>query len=168
VGVGLAAIGLAVAAAAFVVPLGLSVGLGAVFFVVSIGAFLEERTGFYVYAYAAGVASTLLANAGLAAIGAPSVSIAWANCLGQSVSVTLMAILAQRVHPLPYPFRQGVAVLVIAAATGAIAGLRPPAWSAGQTALACLLLTAIAAAWVWFGVLNSAERDGLRLRVVRR
>jgi O-antigen/teichoic acid export membrane protein len=157
-----------VVAAEFVVPLALSVGLGAVFFVVSIGAFLEERTGFFVYAYAAGVAATLLANAGLAAVGAPSVGIAWADCLGQAVSVTLMAVLAQRVHPLPYPFRHGVAVLVIAVATGVVAGFRPPAWSGGQTALACLLLTAIVVAWVWFGVLDSAERHGLRLRVVRR
>ena len=154
-----------VAATAYVLPLGLSIVLATIFFVVSIGAFLEGRTAFNLYAYVAGVAVTVALNVLLVALRTPPVGIAWANCFGQAASVTFMAWLAQRVHPVPYPFARGAVTLVAAGAVGLlISGWAP---GAGVVPVAGVLaaLTAAVGVWTWLGVLSPSERRALRLRL---
>lgn len=102
-------------AAIFVGPLALSAGLGAVFVVVAIGSVMEGRSLHNLAAYTGGIGITLAANVLLAVAGAPPLAIAWANVLGQAAAVVLMATLSQRVHPLPYAFAHGAAILVAAA-----------------------------------------------------
>ena len=145
----------------FVAPLGLATALGAVFFVVSIGAFLAERTVFNLYAYAAGVAVTIAANVALVLLGVPPVGIAWANCAGQATGVVLMASLSQRVHPIRYPFVESALVLAAAGAAGSWLAARPPETTAGVLA-AMGAVAASAMAWAWFRVLTPPERGWAR------
>lgn len=145
----------------FVAPLGLATALGAVFFVVSIGAFLAERTVFNLYAYAAGVAVTIAANVALVLLDVPPLGIAWANCAGQATGVVLMASLSQRVHPIRYPFAESALVLAGAGAAGSWLAARPPETPAGLLA-AMGTVVVIAGTWVWLRVLTPAERESAR------
>ena len=153
-----------VGATDYVLPLGLSIVLATIFFVVSIGAFLEGRTAFNLYAYVAGVAVTLALNVLLVALRTAPVGIAWANCFGQAASVTFMAWLAQRVHPVPYPFLRGVATLAAAAGVGLAISAWAPGAGPGAVAGVLAALSGATALWVWFGVLSPVERRALSFR----
>ena len=153
------------ASAIFVGPLALSYGLNAVFFVVAIGSVLEGRSLHNLTAYMSGMAVMVGANVVLAAVAAPPVAIAWANCGGKVVAAVIVAILSQRVHPVPYPFMKGLAVLLAGAAVvallgGTIQGLGPAA-----VAGLGLGLTAAFAAWCWYGLLGPPERRLLAARI---
>ena len=157
-----------VGATAYVLPLGLSIVLATIFFVVSIGAFLEGRTAFNLYAYVTGVGVTLALNVVLVALETAPVAIAWANCFGQAASVTFMAWLAQRVHPVPYPFLRGAVTLAAAAGVGLLIARWAPEAGIGSVTGTLAALTAAAGLWGWFGVLSPAERRALRLRLGHR
>ncbi len=143
----------------FVGPLALSAGLGAVFVVVAIGSVMEGRSLHNLFAYVGGLAVTLTLNFGLAAVDAPPLAIAWANVAGQASAVVLMAILSQRVHPLPYPFLRGFLVLAGAAMLIPLVAHATAATSAlGGVAIALLLVLAGATA-VWWLLLDRATRQ---------
>lgn len=146
------------ASAIFVGPLALSYGLNAVFFVVAIGSLLESRSIHNLAAYTGGLAVMLGVNFVVAGIGAPPVAIAWANCAGRVVAVAMMAVLSQRVHPVPYPFFKGGLVIVVAAMALAMLGPGVQTLSPGAIFALCLALTAAFVAWSWFGVLEPPER----------
>ena len=146
----------------FVPPLALSATLGAVYFVVCIGAFLEGKSLFNLLAYVSGIGVTVVANILLVAVGAPAVGIAWANCGGQAAAVVCMAILSQRVHPIPFPFLRTALLLaaggVVAVAGGAVAPVMAPAALAG----AALVVIAAFGLAGWYAILLPAERRALR------
>jgi O-antigen/teichoic acid export membrane protein len=154
-------------AAIFVGPLALSAGFGAVFFVVAMGSVFEGRTVHNLIAYSLGVGVTIALNLVLAAADAPPVGIAWANCLGQGTAVACMAALAQRVHPIPYPFVQGTAVITVAALATGLVGRATSGWGVATIVGAEAALAVACAAWVWFGVLDGRERARLAARARR-
>ncbi|HEX6645520.1 MAG TPA: oligosaccharide flippase family protein [Gemmatimonadales bacterium] len=154
-------------AAIFVGPLALSAGLGAVFFVVAIGSVLEGKSLHNLTAYAIGLGATVVLNIGLARIGTPPIGIAWANCAGQALAVACMAGLAQRVHPVPYPFGRG-AVILLAAVPLCVFGARAGGpISVLALGAALLAVTAGFAGWLWVGVLDASGRARLRALVTR-
>jgi O-antigen/teichoic acid export membrane protein len=153
-----------VGAAIFVGPLALSTGLGAVFFVVAMGSLFEGKSLHNLVAYGVGIGTTVVLNLVFLARGAPPIAIAWANCLGQAAAVACMAILSQRVHPIPYPFLRGVLVMLLAAGAAVLAAQAVPGWSLGAVAVAQLGLGAVFVAWLVFGVLEPAERSRLLAR----
>jgi O-antigen/teichoic acid export membrane protein len=146
----------------FVPPLALSATLGAVYFVVCIGAFLEGKSLFNLLAYLSGIGVTVIANLVLVGLGAPAVGIAWANCGGQAAAVVCMAILSQRVHPIPFPFARTAVLLagggLVAVAGGALAPTMAPGALAGA-ALGVMAAFGLAA---WYAILLPAERRALR------
>jgi O-antigen/teichoic acid export membrane protein len=156
------------ASAIFVGPLALSYGLNAVFFVVAIGSVLEGRSMHNLTAYVGGLTVMVITNFVLAGIGAPPVAIAWANCAGTAVAAVIMALLSQRVHPVPYPFLKGA--LVLAAAAVAVALLGPVVQRLSPLAVLTvgLALTAAFAGWSWFGMLAPGERRLLAARISGR
>lgn len=156
------------ASAIFVGPLALSYGLNAVFFVVAIGSLLEGRSIHNLIAYVGGLAVMLAINFVLAGIGAPPVTIAWANCAGRVVAVVTMAGLSQRVHPVPYPFLKGSLVIVAAAVAVALLGAGVQNLSPVALIGLGLALTAAFIAWSWFGVLELPERRLLMARFGNR
>ena len=78
-----------------------------------------------------------------------------------------MAWLAQRVHPIPFPFARGVALLAGAALAAAMIGRHVPGWSGAAVLAAAALLALICALWLWLGVLEPAERARLLARGAR-
>ncbi len=155
-------------AAIFVGPLALSAGLGAVFFVVAIGSVLEGKSLHNLVAYGMGLGATVLLNLVLARLGTPPLGIAWANFAGQAVAVVCMTVLAQRVHPVPYPLVSGAAVLLAAVPLctfGAQAGgpLTPL-----QLAGALGVITAGFVAWLWLAVLQADDRRRVRELLAQR
>lgn len=147
-----------IGAAIFVGPLALSTGLGAVFFVVAMGSLFEGKSLHNLVAYGVGIGTTVVLNLVFLARGSPPIAIAWANCLGQAAAVACMALLSQRVHPIPYPFIRGVLVMLLAAGAAVLAGHAVPHWSLGTVAAAQLGLGAAFVGWVVFGVLEPSER----------
>ena len=156
-------------AGAVVAPLALSAVLGAVYFIVSIGAFFEGRSLRNLAAYLAGVGVTLALDVAFTSAGAPPVAIAWANCGGQAAAVACMAVLAHRVHPIPFPYATTAAAIGAGAALATLAARAAPAL--GLPALASLLLaTAVTFGLVtWFAIFQPAERRAIQaLRRVPR
>ena len=145
-----------------VAPLALSALLGAVYFIVSIGAFLEGRSLRNLAAYATGVGVTLVLDLALTSAGAPPVAIAWANCGGQAAAVTCMAALSHRVHPIPFPYAGAAAAIGVGAALTAAAAAAAP--TLGLPALALLLLATPAAFGLvtWFAIFQPAERRAIQ------
>ncbi|HEU5049233.1 MAG TPA: lipopolysaccharide biosynthesis protein [Gemmatimonadales bacterium] len=150
------------AGADVVPPLALAAVLTTVYFVVSIGSFLEGRSLRNLGAYAAGIAVTIALNAALATAGTSPVAIAWANCAGQAVAVVFMAALSHRVHPIAFPF---TATAVVLAAGAGLASLAAAAGRSLPRPLVALALpgTVIAFGLVtWFAILQPAERRAIR------
>lgn len=136
-------------AAIFVGPLALSAGLGSVFVVVAIGSVMEGRSLHNLTAYVLGLAVTILANLLFGAMHLAPLAIAWANVLGQAVAVTTMAVLSQRVHPLPYPFIRGALIVAVGAvAIPLLTTIAGPA-SLGAAASMLLALTLVLALACW-------------------
>lgn len=150
------------AGAVVVPPLAISAVLGTVYFVVSIGAFLEGRSLRNLSAYALGIGVTLLLDLLLTASGAPLVAIAWANCAGQAAAVIIMAALSHRVNPIPFPYSGAASALVLGALLSVVAVT--VAAGLGLAPLALLLAATIAAFGLvtWFAILQPAERRAIR------
>jgi O-antigen/teichoic acid export membrane protein len=155
------------AAAAVAAPLGLSVALGAMFFIVSIGAFLEGRTLLTLVAYGAGVVTALALNLAFSASALPPESIAWANCSGQLISVIFMAWLSHRVHPVPYPWLRGAALFAAAAVALAWAGSVGTRLGIVEGAALMLAGGTALLAWAWFVMLEEPERRAIHRRIAR-
>jgi O-antigen/teichoic acid export membrane protein len=151
-------------AAIFVGPLALSAGLGAVFLVVAIGSVLEGRSLNNLTAYLFGLGVTVAINFALLRSDAPPLGIAWANCAGQAAAVVLMAVLSQRVHPVPYPFVRGAAVLLGGGALAITVGSGLAEASLLQLAAVIAAVSLGFVAWTWVAVLDQP----LRARVLAR
>lgn len=154
-----------VASAIFVGPLALSYGLNAVFFVVAIGSLLEGRSLHNLTAYLAGLAVMVAINLVIAATLASPVAIAWANLAGKVVATVSMAVLSQKVHPVPFPFLKGGIVLAAAALAVALLGGSIQLLAPTTIVMAGLGLTAAFGAWAWFGMLSAPERRLLAARI---
>ncbi len=146
----------------FVPPLALSATLGAVYFVVCIGAFLEGRSLLNLLAYATGLVVTVLINIALVSTHAPAIGVAWANCAGQAAAVISMTILSERVHPLGFPVGRATLVLLVGGAAAVAGGsLAPRMTTASLAGAVAVTLTAFGVA-AWFAILRPAERRALR------
>ena len=153
--------------AVYVGPLALSTGLTAVFAVVAIGSVMEGRTLHNLAAYVLGVLVTLGLNVLLAVLHTPPIGIAWANLAGQLAAVTVMAMLSQRVHRIPYPFVRSTVILAIAAL--AVAELGGHVATMGGATIGYLVLGVIVTTgvWLWAVVLDAGQRANIMARLRR-
>lgn len=157
-----------VASTTYVGPLALSVGLTVIFAVVSIGSVMEGRSLHNLTAYVLGLAITLAANLVLAAVSAPAIGIAWANCLGQLSAVVVMAVLAHKAHPIAYPYgKVGIVLLGGVAAVAAI-GTHVLQMSPLGRVLAALGAAVVAVTWCWLSALSAGERALVLRRLYAR
>lgn len=153
--------------AVYVGPLALSTGLTAVFAVVAIGSVMEGRTLHNLAAYIVGITITLGVNAVLALLRTPPVGIAWANLAGQFCAVSVMAVLSQRVHHVPYPFLRSLAILAVAGVAVAELGGRVAAMSGAGISYLVLAVLATTGIWLWAAVLDQGQRARIVARMRR-
>lgn len=145
-------------------PLALAATLAAIYFIVSIGAFLEGRTVLNLVAYAAGILVTIGLNLAFMVTRTSAMYIAWANCAGQAAAVALMCVLSHRVLPIAFPYARAAGVVVMGALLGTVAAAVAPLLKL-STLVFLLLLTPVAFGMVtWWGILLPAERRALRWR----
>ena len=100
----------------------------------------------------------LIVNLALAQMDAPPIGIAWANLAGQAVAVVCMTVLAQRVHPVPYPLVSGAIVLLAAIPLCTLGARAGGPLTALQLAGALVAVTIGFFAWLWFAVMDPRDR----------
>ena len=150
-------------AGAVVPPLALATVLTTVYFVVSIGSFLEGRSLLNLSAYSVGIGVTLALNLVLAARGSSPVAIAWANCAGQASAVACMAALSHRVHPIAFPYAAAGVTLMAGAGLAALAARAGRILPFPGLILAMLATTTAFGLLTWFAILQPAERRAIQV-----
>jgi O-antigen/teichoic acid export membrane protein len=145
-------------------PLALSALLGAVYFIVSIGTFLEGRTSLNLLSYGAGVVMAIIINGVLVVTHPSLVGIAWANCAGQAVAVTVMSVLSHRVLPIAFPFGRSVLATLAGAVLAMGAAMLAPGLSLAQLAAALGGVGVLFAALSWWVVLPPTVRRNVGSR----
>ncbi len=153
-----------VGAAAVVPPLALATVLTTVYFVVSIGSFLEGRSLLNLSAFAVGIGVTLLLNLLLASRGSSPVAIAWANCAGQGAAVACMAALSHRAQPIAFPYAPAAATLVAGAGLAVLASYAGGVLPFSGLVLVMLATTGAFGLLTWFAILQPAERRAILVR----
>jgi O-antigen/teichoic acid export membrane protein len=148
-------------AGAVVPPLALATVLTTVYFVVSIGSFLEGRSLLNLSAYAMGIAVTLLLDLLLASRQTSPEGIAWANCAGQGVAVACMAMFSHRAHPIAFPFVAAGGTLTTGAVLAVLAARAARVLPFSGLILAALATTAAFGLLTWFAILQPAERRAI-------